>query len=219
MKLILLIATLFIPVVQGKDVDDVLVSCRFLGFEPAKDGTTSLVAPGKDGKPETIALTMGETLSKPVVLKSEQGMITFRKGESDTAAAATAKIPAGTKDAIILFIPTEKEGLILETLVVDSSAKAFPPGNSIVVNHCPQKAKITMGEHVIDIKPDESVAVARPKEIDEFNMVNVKSELETDGTWRIASESNIRFVQTQRNLFVMHIDAETKRPRFWFFQE
>jgi hypothetical protein len=216
MKLIALIATLFVPVVQGKDV---LVSCRFVGFEPAKDGITSLVATGKDGKPETIALTVEETLSKPVMLKLEKGLITFRKGESDTAVAATAIIPAAAKDAIILFVPTEKVGLVLETLVLDSSAKAFPPGSSIILNHCPQKAKITVGEHVIEIKPDESAPVARPKEIDEFNMVSVKFELETDGTWRTAFESNVRFVKEQRNLFVSHIDSATKRPRFWIYQE
>jgi len=216
MKLIALIVTLLIPIVQGKEV---LVSCRFMGFEPAKDGITALVAPGKDGKPETIALTVEATLSKPVVLKSEKGVITFRKGESDTTAAATANIPAGTKDAIILFVPTEKEGLLLETLVMNSSAKAFPSDTSIILNHCPQKARFTLGEHVIEIKPNESISVIRPKQIDEFNMVGVKFELKTDGKWRTAFESNVRFVKGQRNLCVSHVDLATKRPLFRIFQE
>ncbi len=216
MKHIAIVAALLVTVVQGKDV---LVSCRFVGLEPNKDGITALVATGKDGKAETIALTVEEALSKPVVLKSDKGVISFRKGESDTAVAATAKIPATAKDAIIFFVPTDKEGLVLETVVLDSSAKAFPPGASIILNHCPQKAKITVGENVIEIKPDEFAPVARPKEIDEFNMVSVKFELETEGTWRTSFESNVRFVKEQRNLFVSYIEPATKRPRFWIFQE
>lgn len=215
MKLILLITILFVPVVHGKDV---LVSCRFLSFEPAKDGITSLVAPGKDGKPETVPLTV-ETMSDPVVLKPENGVITFRKGESDTAVAATANIPPTTKDAIILLIPTQKEGLVHETLVLDASAKSFPKGSSIILNHCPEKAKVTVGEHEIEIKPDESAQVTRPKEINEFNMASIKFQVETNGTWRIAFESNIRLVEDQRNLFVTYVDSATKRPRFWIFKE
>ncbi|MEO5716676.1 MAG: hypothetical protein ABIT37_24570 [Luteolibacter sp.] len=215
MKLIAIIAALLAPVVHGKDG---LVNCRFLGFEPTKDGIPTLVAQGKDGKLETIALTQGDTLSKSVVLKSEDGVITFRKAESD-AAAATAKIPDGTMDVIVLFTATEKEGLVRETVVLDSSAKAFPPDGSIILNHCPQKAKVTVGDGVIEIKPDESVPLGRPKEIDDFNMASVKLELETAGVWRTVFESNVRFIKGQRSLFVAHVDPESKRPRFWMSQE
>lgn len=215
MKLILLIAALFVPAVYGKEV---LVNCRFLGFEPAKDGITSLVAVGKDGKPEPIPLDL-EVLSKPVTLKSEKGVITFRKSESDTSIAATAAIPGATKDVIILFIPTGKEGLVHETIVLDSSLKAFPPGGGIILNHCPEKAKVTIGERVIEIKPDQSTPFARPKQIDEFNMVGIRLEIDVNGTWRIVSESNFRFVSDQRHLFITYIDPVTKRPRFWIYHE
>lgn len=216
MKLLLLTAALLTSMVQGKDV---LVNCRFLGFEPAKDGITTLVAIGKDGKTETIPLDL-EVLSKPVVLNSEKGMILFRKSESDPSVAATAKLPSSaTKDVIIFFIPTGKEGLVHETLVLDSSLKAFPPGGGIVLNHCPENARVTIGEHLIEIKPDEMRPFTRPNQIDEFNMVGIRLEVDVTGTWRIVSESNFRFVKEQRHLFITYIDPVTKRPRFWIHHE
>lgn len=215
MKLIVLIACLVAPVLHGKDV---LVTCRFLCFEPAKDGTTTLVAPGKDGNSEKIPLT-ADTLSQPIVLKSEKGVITFLKEGSETVPAATAQIPAAAKDAIIFFLPTTKDGLIHETLVLDASVKAFPKGSSVIVNTCQQKAKITIGEHEFEIPPNASANHGRPATLDEFNMATVKAQLEIDQSWRTAFESNVRFVGDQRNLFVTYIDPVTKRPRMWSLSE
>ena len=194
------------------------MNCRFLGFEPAKDGTTSLVATGKDGKSETIPLDL-EVVSKPVALKPESGVITFRKSESDASIAATAKLPAAAKDVIILLIPTGKEGLVHETIVLDASPKAFPQGGGIILNHCPDKANVTIGELEIEVEPNEFARFARPKEIDEFNMAGISLEMDVAGTKRKVSESNLRFVKEQRHLLVSYINPVTKRPRFWIHQE
>ena len=215
MKPIVLIACLLSSALHGKDS---LVTCRFLCFETAKDATAELLAAGKDGKPEKIPLTL-DTLSKPVVLKAENGEISFQKEGPAAAPVATARIPATINDAIILFLPTTKDGLVHETFVLDSSAKAFPKGSSVVLNICRQKAKITIGEEEFEIKPNAFIRRSRPAKLDQFNMANVKALLEIDQAWRTAFESPVRFLVDQRNLFVTYIDPASQRPRFWSFSE
>lgn len=211
MKLILLVTLLSTQVLLAKDT---LVNCRFLCFEHAKDDATTLVAAGDSKSLETIPLTL-KKISKPFALKSVNGEIAFKKSVSDTALAATAKVPAGAKDAIIVFLPSTNEALIYDTLVLDSSSKAFKKGSSIVLNIGPGNAKASIGENQVEIASNESATLARPKTLDQFNMANVRFQMEMGGSWRNAFESTVRILENQHHLFVIYLDPASKRPNTW----
>lgn len=194
------------------------VACRFLCFARAKDGTAALVAAAPGGKAADCPLPLS-TFSKPVALLPAGGVIEFRKAAGDPAAVTSARIPAGMKQALLLFLPSEDEGKQLhETVVLEDSPKAFPADGSVVLNLYRQNVRFILGEHQILLPPGKTASLARPVKRDQFNMAAIAFQFQTGESWRTAAETMVRFPEGQRHLFVTFVDPATKRPRMRSFR-
>jgi len=210
----ILAALFFIGISHAEET----VACRFLCFTRAKDGTAELVSKGVEGAPVKCPLPLAD-FSKPFALVPVGGVIEFRKTSEDPVPVVTAKIPAGVKQALVIFLPVEDEGKLLHrTLVLDQSSKGFPESGCLVTNLYSQSVRFAIGEHQILLPAGKTAPLNRPGKRDEFNMAGVTFQFQTGETWRTASESMIRFVEGQRHLFITFVDPATKRPKLRIFQ-
>lgn len=216
MKFLLWIAiALLAPALAAGDAP---VSCRFLCFQPSADGTSKLVAKASGGAFADCPLPLSIP-SGPVALEAPGGVIGFRKSAGDDATAATARIPAGVKNAFIVFLPATGKGpQLYETVVIEDSAKGFPKDGCVVLNLYQADVRFVIGEHKIRLRPGGTAALQRPAKRDDFNMSGIAFQFETAGDWRTAAESMVRFPEGQRHLFVTFIDPKTKRPRLRSFR-
>jgi hypothetical protein len=214
MKLVIMLCLVLAALAAGQDVP--VVTCRFLCFERPPDGTAALVAIAPGNQPVDCPLNTA-SLSKPVKLAAGNGTIEFRKTAADPAPLAVAKVPGGMVAAVILFVPKGVEQGY-GTVVIEDSAKGFPPDGCVVLNLYQSDVRFVIGEHKILLPAGKTAALARPTQLDGFNMAGVAFQFQQGKDWRTAAETLLRFPEGQRHLFVTHVDPKTKRPRMRSFR-
>lgn len=147
--------------------------------------------------------------------RAKEGMIRFRIGDSDRTVAG--RIPAGTGEAILIFFPAgEDDGADpprQRIFAIDSSEENFPDGGAFVGNFHHRDIRLMLGEHRMQLRGGGGMGVRRPAERNAFNMAPVRVDFQQGEGWRMASESQIRFVPGMRYLILAYVDPGSGRPR------
>ncbi len=194
------------------------VTCRFLALEGAKP-PPALLHLAADGT-ETPSAVPANTLSPELVLGLKDNALHFLSAE-DRKPAATAKIPAGMKRAILIFVAADKgaAGLPWRVFVIEDSSKNFPEGGAYVANFHRQDIRFVIGENKTMLKPGGSHGFPRPDKRDDFNMAPVIFQFQQKEVWTTASESMLRFVPGMRYLIFAYVDPASGRPRISTYQD
>lgn len=187
------------------------VKCRFLGFRGSGDSSLLAVS---DGGVEVSCPLPATELSPPVVCHAKANTISF-VSPGDRKPAATATIPAGSANAILVFVAGggDAKSPAWRVMVIDDSPMNFPDGGTYVANFYNKDIRFIIGEHKGMLRAAGSHGYAMPKKLDDFNMAPVMFELLQDDKWRTASESTLRFLPGMRYLIFAYVDPLTGRAR------
>ena len=172
------------------------------------------------GGAETPCTVPANTLSPEVTCATKENAIHFLSA-ADRKPAAIAKIPAGIKHAILIFVDAGKAPAALpwRVFVIEDSAKNFPEGGAFVANFHQQDIRFVIGENKTMLKPGGSHGFPRPEKRDEFNMAPVVFQFQQKEVWTTASESMLRFVPGIRYLIFAYVDPASGRPRISTYQD
>lgn len=196
------------------------VTCRLLWFDHAPP--PALVHVGEKQLEIRCPLD-GHVISPPVRLTANRGTITFLHEETRKP-AATVTVPAATKSAILVVVPTAEAAADippaarpLRIFLIDDSPAKFPDGGAFVANFYRQDIRFVIGEQRNLLRPGGSHGFTRPQQRDPFNMAPVVVQFQQDDAWRTASESTVRFIPGSRHLIVAYVDPASGRPRIATF--
>lgn len=194
------------------------VTCRFLALDGGKP-PTALINLAADGA-ETPCAVPANTLSPELACGLKDNALHFLSA-GDRKPAATAKIPAGLKRAILVFVAAEPgaAGLPWRVFVIEDSPKNFPEGGAFVANFHRQDIRFVIGENKTMLKPGGSHGFPRPEKRDEFNMAPVVFQFQQKEVWTTASESMLRFAPGLRYLIFAFVDPASGRPRISTYQD
>lgn len=96
----------------------------------------------------------------------------------------SCEIPATMKSVILLFVPKVAGEPACRILVVDDSAKAFPPGSVKVANLSPMTVKIELEKTPFEFKPGETGLIKDPP-VGPNQTGGMKGFCERDGEWQL----------------------------------
>lgn len=194
------------------------VTCRFLALEGGKL-PPALVNIAADGT-EIPCAVPANTLSPEVTCATKENAIHFLSA-ADKKPAAVAKVPAGIKKAILVFVAAGKDAGAVpwRVFVIEDSPKNFPEGGAFVANFHQQDIRFVIGENKTLLKPGGSHGFPRPEKRDDFNMAPVVFQFQQKETWTTASESMLRFVPGMRYLVFAYVDPASGRPRIATYQD
>lgn len=210
MRLLLLLPILLVAAVAQAQ-ESRQVTCRFMAFG-ARGAAKEVTAVSKDGTEITCPLPNGR-LSKKIVCNATNNKITFL-GSKDAKPAATAVIPSGANDAILIFVNSGKADVDeWRVFVIEDNAKKFPDGGAFVANFSNSNTRFIIGEHKGMLKAGGSNGYEMPKNRDTFNMAPVVFEMLQGKEWTKASESGLRFLPGMRYLIISYLDPASGRPR------
>lgn len=136
-------------------------------------------------------------------------VIFFNAANPGGAPISVATIPDGMKSVFILFFPVEgdKDKMVYRTSVIDASLQGVPKDGAMVMNLYPKEVRAVIGEHRLVIKPGSFAGVARPNQRNDYNMSPVVFLAETDGAWKVMSETLVRFPEKNQQFFISYPDA------------
>ncbi len=188
------------------------VKCRFLGFQGTADAAS--VTAVSDGGVEVGCPLPRNELSRPILCHAKANTIRFIS-PGDRKPAATATIPAGAANAILVFVPGANDGKspAWRVMVIEDSPKVFPDGGTYVANFYNKDIRFIIGEHKGMLHPAGNHGYAMPAERDAFNMAPVIFEFLQGEKWRTANESVLRFLPGMRYLIIAYTDPVSGRPR------
>ncbi len=197
------------------------VQCRFLRFGGDDDSATVLVQASK-GTEVSCALSTS-ALSAPVACMATDNKIAFLTA-GDKKPAAVVAIPAQVRTAVLVFVKNEgadasSGGLPWKVMAIEDSPKNYPEGGAFVVNLYSKDIRFVIGEHKGMLHPAMSFGYAAPTQKDDFNMAPAVFEFQQGETWRLASESNLRFLPAYRYLIFAFVDPASGRPRIRTIQD
>jgi len=196
------------------------VQCRFLRFG-GEDDSAKIIVESSKGTEVTCPLSTS-ALSAPFACMATDNKIAFLSGDKKPAAAVT--IPVQTKAAVLVFVKNEGAeasagGLPWKVMVVEDSPKNYPDGGAFVVNLYNKEIRFVIGEHKGMLRPGTSFGYASPTQKDDFNMAPAVFEFLQGENWRVASESNLRFLPSYRYLIFAYVDPASGRPRIRTVQD
>ena len=217
-RLLARLLVLLLAPLSGLAQQDAKVSCRFLALEGGKL-PPALVNVAADGT-EIPCAVPANTISPETVCSARDGSIQFLSA-GDRKPAATAKLPANLKHAILVFVaaPNAAAALPWRVFVIEDSAKNFPEGGAFVANFHQQDIRFVIGENKTMLKPGGSHGFPRPEKRDEFNMAPVIFQFQQKDSWVTASETMLRFVPGMRYLVFAFVDPASGRPRISTYQD
>lgn len=198
--------------------EPVKVNCRFLALEGAPP-PPPLLNVAKDGT-EIACKIPTNTLSAPVACVAEEGKVSFVT-EDGKKPAASAKVPAGWNNVLMIFVGTGKAGGAepWRVFVIEDSPKNFPEGGAFVSNFHAQDIRFAIGENKHQLKPGGSHGFKQPAKRDDFNMAPVIFQFQKNDKWVTASETMLRFIPGVRYLIFAYVDPASSRPRVSTYQD
>jgi hypothetical protein len=195
------------------------VACRFLALGADKE-PPPLINVGPDGA-EIPCVIPTNTLSPDSTDCSAKGDSIQFLSADDRKPAATAKIPANLKSAILIFVaaPNKPGTPPWRVFVIEDSPKNFPEAGAFVANFHSQDIRFVIGENKTMLKPGGNHGFPRPDKRDDFNMAPVIFQFQQKDAWITASESMLRFVPGVRYLILAYVDPASGRPRISTYQD
>jgi hypothetical protein len=196
------------------------IECRFLSFG-GTDSPPTVIAAAEEGTEINCPLSSSQ-ISKKISCFTAGNQIPFLSA-TDRKPIATATIPPGVDSALLVFVQTpgrtEAPAPTWKILVIEDTAKTFPPGGAFVANFYNKDIRFIIGEHKGMLKSGGLNGYAMPKERDSFNMAPVIFEFQQAEKWRIANESALRFLPGMRYLIFAYVDPLSGRPRINTYQD
>ena len=213
---ILWICLLALPLLRGVAQEETKVSCRFICLESTAPPPLICVAAGV----EVACKVTAGSISDEVVCSAQDTVMNFLS-TADRKPAATAKIPASFKRAILVFVSGAKtpNALPWRVFVIEDSITNFPDGGALVVNFHNQDIRCIVGEAKNQLRPTGTVGVPLPAKRDDFNMAPVAVQFQLGEKWRNASETMLRFLPGMRYLIFAYLDPASGRPKVGTFQD
>lgn len=198
------------------------VTCRFLGF--GASGQKSSVLTLSESGMDILCPLPGVDLSPGIVCFPKGDIIQFLS-TVDRKPVAQAKLPAGSKSALLVFVPgagAEKEQTSpssWKVFVINDTPANFPAGGVFVANFYKGDIRFIIGEHKGMLRAAGSHGYEMPAKVDDFNMAPVTFELQQGEKWRVANESRLRFIPEIRYLIFAYADPVSGRPRISTYQD
>lgn len=199
------------------------VDCRFLCLAGTPQ-PPPMVNPAGEQIEVEVSVPV-QVLSPVVRCFAVDGTIRFLTAD-DRQPVATARIPAGIKSAVLVFLPASASPAqapapapAWRVMVIDDSPAKFPDGGAFAANLCSGEVRFVLGEHKILLPAGRSHGFKRPTKRDQFNMAPLIVQFRDAETWRTASESSLRFVPGNRFLILAYVDPGSARPRVATFPD
>ena len=127
--------------------------------------------------------------------------------------AASVILPPTLKRAVVIVLPTPAGGkLAYRMLVIDDSAKAFPPGESLVLPLVAMETAIEAGEHKLPIHPGKITKVPPVKKVNEFNMAQTDFYYKQGESWVPFTERQLQYIDDYRRIFIVHVTPGATQP-------
>ena len=127
--------------------------------------------------------------------------------------AASIKLPAGLKQAIVVVLPSPADSKpAYKLLVIDDSLKAFPPGESRVVPLLNVETAIQAGEHRLQIQSGKITTVPPVKKVNEFMMAQTNFYYQQAGSWVPFTERQLQYLDDYRRIFLVYATPGAVQP-------
>jgi hypothetical protein len=127
--------------------------------------------------------------------------------------AASVILPPEIKRAMVIVLPAPAGGKpAYRMLVIDDSAKAFPPGESRVLPLVKVETAIQAGEHRLPIHPGKITNVPPVTKRDEFNMAQTNFYYQQGEAWVPFTERQLQFLDVCRRIFIIHATPGALQP-------
>jgi hypothetical protein len=160
-----------------------------------------------------------QDLTEPMLMLPVNGMLVLHdKANIDpenpaASLAASVTLPPDTKRAIIIVLPAPANAKPAYRMVVlDDSAKAFPPGESRALSLIKVETAMQAGEHRLAIHPGKFTAVPRVQKVNAFNMAQTNFYYQQEGSWIAFAERQLQFLNATRRIFIIHATPGALQP-------
>ncbi|MDQ8189816.1 hypothetical protein [Roseibacillus persicicus] len=126
---------------------------------------------------------------------------------------AAVRVADSIERALVVFFPAEEEGKF-KGLVIDDSPGEFAYGESRFVNATAAEIGVMIGEHKLAAKPGQVKAIPAVRQLDDFNMAQTDFHfrLKSDDAWNVFSQRRLKFVESQRRIFVASVSKRASAP-------
>jgi hypothetical protein len=148
-----------------------------------------------------------ETKGGPVVFTAKADPASAKVDED---VIGQCDLPTKPGSYILVFLPDEAKATKSKVVLVDSSAKAFPPGSFKVLNLSSVAVKIELEGKPFDFKPGETELIKDPP-VGENQTAGMKASFERDGKWHTISSGIWPHPGEKRVLQVITESGATKR--------
>lgn len=127
--------------------------------------------------------------------------------------AASVKIPAGMKRAILVVLPAAPDTKPAYRMVlIDDSPGAFPGGESRVLSLVTFEAALQAGEHKLQLKPASVTKVPAVKQVNEFNMAQTNFYYKEGESWVAFTERQLQYLDEFRRIFLVYLTPGSTQP-------
>lgn len=162
---------------------------------------------------------MPQSLSEELFTVPVNGsLVLYDKEEVDpenpaASVAASVKLPANLKRAMVVVIPNPEDGgRAYRLLVIDDSGEAFPGGESRVVPLVGVDTAVQAGEHRVAIRPGKVTRIPPVRKRNEFNMAQTNFYYRHNDKWNVFTERQLQFLGASRRLFIIHATPGAMAP-------
>ena len=127
--------------------------------------------------------------------------------------AASVILPPNLKRALVIVLPAPAgKNPAYRMMIIDDSAKAFPPGESRVLPLVGVEMAIEAGEHKLPIHPGKIASVPPVKKVNEFNMAQTNFYYKQGEAWTPFTERQLQYLDACRRLFIIHTTPGALQP-------
>jgi hypothetical protein len=160
-----------------------------------------------------------QALTEPLSMMPVNGsLVLYDKAAIDpknpaASLAASVILPPNLKQALVIVLPAPAgEKPAYRMLVIDDSAKAFPPGESRVLPLVTVETAIQAGEHRLSVHPGKITRVPPVKKVNEFNMAQTNFYYQQGEAWVPFTERQLQFLDAYRRIFIIHVTPGALQP-------
>lgn len=127
--------------------------------------------------------------------------------------AASAKLPANIKRAIVIVTPGPANAKPSHRMVIlDDSPTGFPKGESRALSLVPVETAIEAGEHKLPVSPGKITNVPAVKKVNEFNMAQTNFYYKDGEKWSAFTERQLQYLDAFRRIFIIHVTPGSTQP-------
>jgi hypothetical protein len=194
-----------------------LVQFRVALHDPARPTADFFVA-DKSGVIVPLELKIKDLSDPQLTAEVNGSLVLYDKlgvdpKKPEASIAATCKVPAGTKRAIFIILPSPAGTKPAYRMVcIDDSVKEFPKGEGKILTLIPSEAAIEAGEHRLPIHPGVITRVPLVKKVNEYNMAQTNFFYKSDEAWVPITENQLQYLEGYRRIFILHVTPGAARP-------